>query len=99
MVVLGNGHHYSHVIGITERVRAASERLKVRAIAAANHLFSAEEVYREISEAETEQRGNEMVVLGWTVTFHEDGTALAENRQTGEILRLGAEDARALRGH
>ncbi len=99
MVTLGSNHGYNHIVGITERIRAVSERLKVHATTVANRLFSAEQVYREISEAESRQRGNEMALMGWTVTFHDDGTALAENRQTGETLRLGVDDARALRGN
>jgi hypothetical protein len=41
---------------------------------------------------------NEIVVFNWTVTLHADGTALAENHLTGDMLELDAAEAAELKG-
>ncbi len=98
MVVLGGSSYSAPFVRVAERLRAASGKLVRRAVLAAGGLFDVEQVYREIAEAESRHQQREMIVLGWMVTFHGDGTALAENRLTGETLPLSAEDTQALKG-
>lgn len=44
-------------------------------------------------DIESRRQSQEIVIFGWTITLHADGTALAENDLTGEMMELDAEQA------
>jgi hypothetical protein len=52
-----------------------------------------EHIYRKACDIENRRQLNEIIVFGWTITLHADGTALAENDLTGAMMELDAEQA------
>jgi hypothetical protein len=57
-----------------------------------------ERIYRYACGLETLQPTDDIVLFGWIITFRSDGTALAENDLTGEIIELDAQQGDEVRG-
>ena len=54
-------------------------------------LKSADRFYDQICEIERRRRLEEIFFFAWTVRFRSDGTAVADNKVTGEFLELDSE--------
>jgi len=56
-----------------------------------------ERFYRQAWDAETQRQSHEITLFGWSITIDVDGTALAENHLTGEMVELDAEQVAEMR--
>ena len=56
-----------------------------------------ERFYRQAWEAESLRQSHEISLFGWSITIDVDGTALAENHLTGEMVELDAEQVADVR--
>jgi hypothetical protein len=83
-----NGEKTSTAVSwIAEQARMAVDVVRNRA----------ERLYRHAQEAESLRQANEIILYGWSITLYSDGTALAENHLTGDMLELDAEQAAELK--
>lgn len=87
MAVFSEDRAFTAVSWIAARARGAVDLVRNRA----------ERLYCQTRDAESLRQSNEIILFGWSITLYPDGTALAENHLTGEMIELDAEQVADLK--